>query len=208
MADGLDLTEIVRRTVQANARFYKGWVDLSLEYFRGISEIFGVAEVPVAAEESDPGTDSGVLVLESEAGGEARGAFLVTNDLGRTMSCQLVASAFAEAGGSSVPVQPKFEPATLELAPGEQRVVQVAVTVDDRLSPGVAYTGEFSVKGMEGFAIPVVLRRRHQVDESPIDRELPGDVPGKGRTPAKGPAKARAAQPRKPAGKRPSSRKR
>jgi len=177
MAESPDLSEIMRRTVQANARFYQGWVNLSLEYLRGISEIFGVTTpsppAPPDVETSDPGT--GVLVLEGEAGTIASGAFLVTNDLGRNMVCELVSAEFADAGGERVPASPRFAPPKVELVPGEQKVVQVMIPIDAKLSPGVAYNGQFSIKGMDGFAIPVVLRRRHQVDESPIEPVVPSE---------------------------------
>jgi len=163
MAEGLDLSEIVRRTVQANARFYKGWLDLSLEYFRGISEIFGSTQ-ETAPVEAEP--ETGVLVLEGEEGTEARGAFLVTNDLGRTLSCELVASEFADPDGARIRAKANFEPAIVQLAPGEQRVVEAVIAVDGRLAAGVGYTGEFAVKGMDGFAVPVVLRRLHRIEES------------------------------------------
>src|SRR3972149_4785447 len=149
MADGPDLTEIVRRTVQANARFYKGWVDLSLEYFRGISEIFGAGGLVPSAPREEVETGMGVVVLEAEAGGVAQGAFLVTNDLGRKMTCELVSSEFADSSGAKVGAQPRFEPPKLELAPGEQRVVQVVIPIDEKLTAGVAYSGQFAIKGMD-----------------------------------------------------------
>jgi hypothetical protein len=168
MADGLDLSELVRRTVQANAKFYKGWMDLSFEYFRGISEIFGGATQSTGAvQEVDTG--AGVLVLEGEAGSVVRGSFLVSNDMDKPVSCAFVASDFKDPRGASVLATAAFEPASLQLAPGEQRVVQVAITVDDKLSPGVGYAGEIAIKGMDGFSVPVVLRRQHTVQDSPID---------------------------------------
>jgi len=170
MADGSDLSEILRRTVQANARFYKGWVDLSLEYFRGISEIFGVASPAVAAGESVTSAASNALVMEGEEGATVRGAFLVTNDLGRNVSCEFVASPFRDAAGAVVRAKPTFEPARMELAPGEQRVVHAVIDVDPKLVPGVGYTGEISIKGMDGISVPMVLRRLHRIEDSPIDR--------------------------------------
>jgi hypothetical protein len=195
MADGLDLSTMLRRTVQANARLYKGWVDLSLEYFRGISEIFGVAPEASApaAEERSPGP--GVVVIEGEEGTAARGAFLVTNDLARTVSCQLVSSPFVDPDGASVQAKVTFDPARLDLAPGEQRVVHAAISVDDKLSAGVAYTGEFAIKGMDGFVVPAVLRRLHRAEESPIDRA------GVGASAAADPSAERGAARTKPAKK-------
>jgi hypothetical protein len=163
----MELSEIVRRTVQANAKLYKGWLDLSLEYFRGISEIFGGPQSPFsppAHGETDSGP--GVLVLEGEEGSAVQGAFLVTNDLARKVTCELYATEFADSSGSSISVKARFQPPRLELAPGEQRVVQVVIPIDARFTPGAGYSGELAIKGMEGFAVPVVLRRRHRVEEA------------------------------------------
>jgi hypothetical protein len=169
MADNPDVTEILRRTVQANARFYKGWVDLSLEYWRGIGEIFGVAPTPgftEAAEEADEGGGGGLLVLEAETGATARGAFLVTNDLGRNVRCELVASELSGPRGAKLRTPVTFDPANLELAPGQQSVVTATVPVEDRLIPGAAYTGTVSIRGMDGFSVPFVLRRTHTLHEA------------------------------------------
>ncbi|CAN5698123.1 hypothetical protein BH23GEM9_BH23GEM9_19660 [soil metagenome] len=170
MADGPDVSEIMRRTVQANARLYKGWVDISLEYWRGIGEIFGVAPPPglegaAAAEEQDEEV-GGLIVLEAETGAAARGAFLVTNDLGRNVKCVLVASAMTGPQGAAPSPKVTFDPPSLELAPGEQRVVTAMVAVDDRLIPGAAYNGTVSIRGMDGFSVPFVLRRTHSLAEA------------------------------------------
>jgi hypothetical protein len=191
MADGLDLSELVRRTVQANARLYKGWVDLSLEYFRHITEIFGGA--PDAASQMEGlETGAGALVLEGEAGTPASGAFLVTNDLGRTIKCELVASDFKDADGNTIPAKTTFEPATFDLAPGEQRVVRATLPIDGKLTAGVAYSGAFAIKGLDGFSVPAVVRRQHRAEESPIDR-MTAAAEGKGG--------------RKPAGRKPTAKK-
>jgi hypothetical protein len=190
MADGLDLTEMFRRTVQANARFYQGWVDLSLEYLRGLTEVFGGEGQTPPAEDS-PAAGTGVLVVEGEAGTSAGSAFLVTNDLGRKLTCELVSTGFTGPGGDAVTLRAVFDPPAVELAPGEQRVVQATIAVDERLQPGVAYTGSFAIKGMDGFTVPVVVRRRHDVAETD-DRPAPApaDEPGK---PPVNPGRTRAA---------------
>ena len=191
MADGLDLSELMRRTVQANARFYKGWVDLSLEYFRHITEIFG--GVPeTASQVEDLETGAGALVLEGEAGTATSGAFLVTNDLGRTIKCELIATDFRDSDGNAVPAKTTFEPATFDLAPGEQRVVRATLPIDGKLAAGVAYSGAFAIKGLDGFSVPAVVRRQHRAEESPIDR-MAAAAEGKGG--------------RKPAGRKPAAKK-
>jgi len=181
MADGPELTELVRRAIEANTRFYQGWVNLSFEYFRGITEIFGGVQSAVssaAGQTSSPASDA--VVLEAEEGSTASGAFLVTNDLGRTLRCEIVASGFEGADGDAASVTVAFEPARFSLEPGEQRVVRATVPVDPALSAGVAYTGTFGIKGMEGFSVPVVLRKQHAVRVSPIERLDEADAPATG----------------------------
>jgi hypothetical protein len=215
MADNPDVTEILRRTVQANARFYKGWVDLSLEYWRGLGEIFGVAPTPgfaEAVEEADEGGGGGMLVLEAETGATARGAFLVTNDLGRNVSCELVASEVSGPRGARLRTRMTFDPANLELAPGQQSVVTATVPVEDRLTPGAAYTGTVSIRGMDGFSVPFVLRRTHSLDEAERAAQRPAPAAADSATasrqaapaqtrPAKKKRGAQQAQPRKRRGK-------
>jgi hypothetical protein len=183
MAEGLDLSEILRRTAQANARFYKGWLDLSLEYFRGISEIFGGIEAPAPAAAGEP--DPGVLVLEAEEGAAAQGAFLVTNDLGRPLTCELVASDFTDADGHKFRAKAAFEPAVVQLEPGEQRVVRAELPVEGKLAAGVAYSGAFGIKGMDGFSVPVVLRRLHRVEETPAAEARVAEETGGKASPAR-----------------------
>ncbi len=194
MADGLDISEMMKRAVQANAKFYKGWMDLSLEYIRGISEIIGG---PSATSDAMPEMDSGTgaLILEAESGARAMGSFLVTNDLERALSCTFVSSDFRDHANMVALAAPVFAPPSVQLGAGEQRVIQVTVVVSDTLEPGVGYAGEFSIKGMEGFAVPVVLRRQHQPGESAPTGPDPGQR-------LKGP-KRRAPRAPKPGGTRP-----
>jgi hypothetical protein len=192
MADGLDLNDIVRRTVQANARLYKGWVDLSLEYFRGIADIFGGVPETAASPAEEPDGGAGAVVLEEEAGKAATAAFLVTNDLDRKLECRLVAGPFQDSDGKAGRATVTFEPAAFALAPGQQSVVRVTAPIDSKLAAGVAYTGEIGIEGMDGLTVPVVLRRRHAVELSPIDRVAEGQAHTTGRT-----AKARKTASRK-----------
>lgn len=178
MADGLDVSEMMKRAVQANAKFYKGWMDLSLEYIRGISGIIGgPSETGDSIPEMDSGT--GALIVEGEAGALARGSFLVTNDLDRALSCAFVSSDFRDHANLVARAVPVFDPPSVQLGVGEQRVIQVSIPVSDTLAPGVGYAGEFSIKGMDGFSVPVVLRRQHDAGEaSPSDREPRQKPPG------------------------------
>ena len=170
MADELDLPEIMRRTVQANAKLYKGWVDLSLDYFRAVADIFGGVPEPASSPAASAGQNAGAVVLEGEESTSASAAFLVTNDLGRKIECALVATDFRDSDGNTVRAKPSFEPAKFELSPGQQAIVNVTVPIDRKLTEGVAYSGEIAIQGMDGFSVPAVIRRRHVVESSPIDR--------------------------------------
>ncbi|MEO7104469.1 MAG: hypothetical protein ABI311_13805 [Gemmatimonadaceae bacterium] len=164
MADTVDVAEMMKRAVQANAKFYKGWMDLTLEYVRGLTSILNGEEgAPQSVAEMD--TSAGALVMEGEEGSRVTGSFLVTNDLGRTVACEFVASVFNDPEGARITLKPVFTPARLSLESGEQRVVQVTVPIEKALAAGVGYAGEFSIKGMDGFAVPVVVRRLHVVGQ-------------------------------------------
>lgn len=177
MADGLDVSEMMKRAVQANAKFYKGWMDLTLEYVRGMSAIIG-GEPEQAQPIAEMDASAGALVLEGEAGETVRGAFLVTNDLGRPLNCEFVSSAFNDALGARGGAKPVFDPPRIELGAGEQRVIQVSLPIEPSLSAGVGYAGEFSIAGMDGFAVPVVLRRLHVAHDTAGDKEAsPERVP-------------------------------
>lgn len=168
MAEGVDFSDLMRRAVQANARFYKGWLDLSFEYFRTISGVLGTEmETTTSVQEVDTG--GGALVLEGEAGKMVSGSFLVSNDMDKPVSTAFAGSDFKDPRGASVAARTSFEPSALQLAPGEQKIVQVSIYIDDKLSPGVGYAGEISIKGMEGFTVPVVLRRQHTLDDIGTD---------------------------------------
>jgi hypothetical protein len=163
MADGVDFSEMMKRAVQANAKFYKGWLDLSFEYFRTISGVLGTeTEATTPVQEVDTG--AGALVLEGEAGTMVSGSFLVSNDMDKPVTAAFSGSDFKDPRGASVAAKTSFAPPSLQLAPGEQKVVQVSIAIDERLSAGVGYAGEISMKGLEGFTVPVVLRRQHSVD--------------------------------------------
>jgi hypothetical protein len=166
MADASDATGLVRRVLEANGRLYRGWIDLSLEYLRNVTEIVD----PKPGPPPEPPHATGTLVLEAIGGETASAAFLMTNDLGRTLTCEPVASAFTGPDGASTRPKLTFEPSSVQLKPGEQRVIRTGLTIGAKLPAGVAYTGAINIKGMDGFAVPVVLRRREEPGGSPIDR--------------------------------------
>ena len=179
MADGSDVTGLVRRVIEANGRLYRGWMELSLDYLRNVTEILDPEAEPSEGPsegQSEPETERGAIVLEAVGGGEASGAFLLTNDLGRALTCQPVASSFMDPDGESTRQRMTFEPKSVRLEPGEQRVVHASLTMAKRLPAGVAHTGAISIKGMDGFSVPVVLRRREDVEGSPIDRVATEDT--------------------------------
>jgi hypothetical protein len=61
----------------------------------------------------------------------------------------------------------------------------------------VGYAGEISIRGMEGFNVPIVLRRQHSLDGLTRDHAATGDVSPPAADPMKGATRATTtAQPR------------
>lgn len=169
MADALNLSDVVQAMMEANAKFYRGWVNLSVEYLRGLTAVLGgTRDATPTTASLEP--DAGAIVLEGEAGDTVQGAFLLMNDLGRPLSCKPVATSFRDANGREVVAHIEFAPAAVELQPGEQCVISATTAVDATLDAGVAYSGTIGIKGMKGFTVPAVLRRTHAPTASPIDR--------------------------------------
>jgi hypothetical protein len=116
-----------------------------------------------------PAQQAGVMVLESEAGGQALGVFLVANNLGHEISAPVTASTFAAENGHTVQPAFIFDPAMVTLASGEQMLVRVVTVIDDSLVPEVRYRGEFTIPELAGTRIPIVLRRRPDQPEPPVE---------------------------------------
>jgi hypothetical protein len=106
------------------------------------------------------------MVLEAPAGQTAVGAFMVQNRLAQRVAAPVVPSAFLDPSGAEVRPALAFEPDVVSLESGEQGLVRVTATIDERLGPGVGYRGEVTVPGPSGDRIALVLRRRDETAQS------------------------------------------
>jgi hypothetical protein len=100
------------------------------------------------------------MVLEAVAGGSALGVFLVDNGLDQRVSGPVQAAPFVGREHDEVRPTLAFDPEVVTLDPGEQELVRVTAVIGTELEPEVGYRSEFTIPGVTGTRIPVVLRRR------------------------------------------------
>lgn len=191
MADLESFEKIWRQSLELNLRYYSTVGRLTVDYFKDLIAAFVPLQVarsqprspaqpivpappsppasPASPAAAAPAQQAGVMVLESEAGGQALGVFLVANNLGHDISARVTASTFAADNGHTVQPAFIFDPEMITLASGEQLLVRVVTVIDDSLVPEVRYRGEFTVPQLAGTRIPIVLRRRPDQPKSPIE---------------------------------------
>lgn len=218
MADLNKLQELWRRSLDLNVRYYGAVGRLTADYFKDlVSVISGLGAPPqsgggapfagqaggardavasgagVASGHAAQGAAAGAMVLEGEAGGRVLGVFMVENHLGQVISAKVVASTFADATGHTIQPLMAFEPETVMLGPGEQALVRVVAVIDETLEPEVRYLGEFTIPGLAGTRVPVVLRRR--AAQATVSEPVGDDVAA-----AKTPRRRRGSEGSGPAG--------
>jgi hypothetical protein len=182
MTDGNQLADVWRRAADANMRYYRAVGALTLGHIRAVSAAAGElwkaaaprpapqARTVEHAPQRAQARAQPAMVLESEAGGAAIGAFVVENALDRSISAPVVASAFVAPAGKEARPAIAFEPEVVVLEPGEQVLVRVVAAVDESLEPNVGYRGDLTVPGLSGTQIPVVLRRRPTAPATPAPK--------------------------------------
>ena len=102
----------------------------------------------------------GLLRIEAEGGAVGYGVFMVENRGREPVTTELEVSPFRAGSGGAVRPLISFEPASLTLAPGEQALVQVGVTVRKTWAAGRNYRATISLPGLEGATIPIAVSRR------------------------------------------------
>jgi hypothetical protein len=193
MADLGSLAEAWRQSLELNLRYYSAIGRLTAEYYTDLmaalanlrtaatptltpsqaakaqaaAPLSSAPQTPMAA--AAPPQQAGVMVLESEAGGQALGVFLVANNLGHDVSARVTPSAFVDTDGRTVEPAFVFDPDIITLASGEQLLVRVVTKIDPTFEPEVRYRGEFTIPELSGTRIPIVLRRRPSHDKSTVE---------------------------------------
>ena len=178
MAEQPGLEQVWRRALEANARYYEALGQVTTDYLKALAGVLGDiklpaslggrAAAPVAPAQAapPPAPAPSAMVLEAPAGHTAVGAFMVQNRLSQRVAAPVVPSAFLDPSGMEVRPALAFEPDVVSLESGEQVLVRVTATIDDRLEPGVGYRGEVTVPGLSGDRIALVLRRRDGTAQS------------------------------------------
>lgn len=185
MAEAFGLDQIFRRALEANARYYEALGQVTTDYLKALAGVVGefrlpsqlggraaglgaarpVAAPPAPVAPTDPVKAASAMVLEGVAGQEAVGAFMVQNHFSQKVAAPVVVSAFLDPSGAELRPALAFEPDVVALEAGEQVLVRVTASIDERLRPGIAYRGEVAVPGLSGDRVPLVLRRRVAASE-------------------------------------------
>lgn len=174
MNDLKRLEESWRRVLDANMRYYEAIGTIAREYVSAMTNAWREAippltlRVPTAATHaagqvrstpSPAPASTPALVLEAEAGQEARAAFVIFNDLSREISAPVTISALKDEAGTEARPPLRMHPGILTLAPGARGVVEVHTAIDDTLTPDVGYFGTITVPDLTTGRIAVVVRR-------------------------------------------------
>ncbi len=205
MAEQLGLEQVWRRALEANARYYEALGQVTTDYLKALVGVLGEVKLPASlgggatrtATPSAPAREAAsapsAMVLEGPAGQTAVGAFMVQNRLGQHVAAPVVTSAFLDPSGLELRPPLAFEPDVVSLDPGEQLLVRVTASIDERLAPGVGYRGEVTIPGLSGDRIALVLRRREDDNGKAV---APPAAKAAARNRAKGRTRRAAARPR------------
>jgi hypothetical protein len=115
---------------------------------------------PTAGERATPQTDAGSVQVQAAAGGTGFGVFMVENRGPAAVTTGMTVSSFRAATGRPVRLKVQFDPDSLRLGPGEQTLVQVGVTITERLRVGEVYRATITLPKLDGASIPVSAIRR------------------------------------------------
>ena len=115
---------------------------------------------PTADQRAAPQANAGGVQVQAAAGGTGFGVFIVENRGPNPVTTNVTVSSFRADSGRPMRLKVQFDPDTLRLAPGEQAVVQVGVTVEERLRAGEVYRATITLPKLDGATIPVSAIRR------------------------------------------------
>jgi hypothetical protein len=151
------------RARAANLRYLRDWARLSYDHLRVLASLWNEIRSEMQADDSHapaPIPPAPALVLEAEAGRQARGVFLIENTLARPVRGGISISAFADANGAEVYPTLMLEPNEVVLDPGEEVLVNVLLDMDESIPENVRFIGRFTVPGLSDMPVEVVVKRR------------------------------------------------
>jgi hypothetical protein len=156
--------DVWRRLAEANVRYYGGWARVTREYADDLLASFRSAPKPAQASRaaptgSPPRQRPAAMLLEADAGKHAEAAFVLHASSGERLRARPAVPAFVDPSGDEIVPVVVFEPAEIDLGPGQELVVHVRAEIDTRMKPMVPYEGEVVVPGLPEAAIRLVLRR-------------------------------------------------
>jgi len=185
MSSFRSLEELYRRALDLNLRYYASMGKLTADYLRDITTAISNVQTTTSTDQTryappQPGPSTvpprpasaprtgvpAVMVFEGDGGSTAMGVFLIGNSLDHEVSAPVTASPVVNDAGVAVNIAFAFDPAVVNLRPGEQLLVRATAVIDPVLEPGARYRGEFLIPELLGTRIPFVIRRRTPGNES------------------------------------------
>jgi hypothetical protein len=176
--DPLNLTEAWTRLNEANVRYYSGYARLVRDYAdEVVSTMKSVRRKPDTGSVGSVTTDSAsvssvtkeafqrspetppVIALESSLGTSPAASFAITNDRDEKVSSAIEVSQFTAPDGSELSIPVAFEPATIELDPGAQMLVNVTADIEKGLRVGVPHRADVTVPDLPTANVELVVRR-------------------------------------------------
>jgi hypothetical protein len=152
-------------------RLYSDWLNLSFDYYTRLSDqsiqylnaVVGLAEDVLGRQPAAP-VSAGPQAEIRVSG--ARGQRLIVpfqldNGTGQPVNVSVAATDFVGTRGGTVAGHViGFDPTAFTLQPGEQRVIEARVALDDAFEPGETYTTTFRVAGFPGREVRLAVTVR------------------------------------------------
>ena len=133
--------DLIKTATEVNLRYSAITLKLAREYIKEFDGVVrdGVAGRPAPAEaqaEAPPAPERRPpILLVGRAGGEASGAFMLSNGADADLTVALVVQ------GDLGTVRAELVPASLVIAPGDSALVQLRVAITAEMEPGRDYAG-------------------------------------------------------------------
>jgi len=173
-ADGARL----RKLVEEHLDYYEGLVGLSMTFNRKLLDGFAAPEEKKPESKPPP-----TLALTAPLLSTLRAPFDIENNKTAPASLTFEISPFASEDGSRlIASHVVFEPAQIDLAPGQKSRVQMVMTPGEEFTPGTAYFATIKAVGFESSRIAVKLAVTQPSQPSPAAEPAKAQAKSKRKT--------------------------
>lgn len=150
------VTDLLKSAVELNLKYTSTLLHLSKDYLKDASDVVTREAAP-----SPPAQTTAArapLLIAAYAGETGNAAFALNNPIGRDIPVHLVVQ--GELGDDRV----RVDPARFTLKAGEQLVVRILASIDDKLPENQDHAGQVVAPGLSNQTVPFIVRRLPGVD--------------------------------------------